>query len=123
MRIVILDAYATDQGDSAMWDPVRKLGDTIIHPRTQVADLAARCQDAEVVLTNKAPLNEATLQALPRLRYIGITATGTNIVALAEAATRGVTVTNVPGYSTASVAQHVFAMLLHLKLRRRVPTQ
>jgi len=114
MRISILDAYATDQGDAAMWEPIRALGETAIYPRTAPSELLARCGEADVVLTNKVPLDDAAMRALPALRYIGVTATGTNIVALDAARAHRIAVSNVPGYSTASVAQHVIALLLHL---------
>ncbi len=113
MRIVILDGHATDQGDRAMWGPVQAVGEISLHARTPPAELVARCAGAEAVLTNKAPITQAHLAELPQLRYIGVTATGTNIVDLAAAKGRAVAVTNVPGYSTESVAQHVIALVLH----------
>jgi len=114
MRISILDAHATDQGDAAMWDPIRALGETTIYPRTLPSELLERCRTADAILTNKVPLDDASLSGLPALRYIGVTATGTNIVALDAARAHRIAVSNVPGYSTASVAQHVIALLLHM---------
>lgn len=117
MRIVVLDAFATDQGDPGIWQPLRGLGEVVLYPRSPVAEIPARGAGAAIVLTNKAPLSAATLAALPDLRYVGVTATGTNIVDLTAAAARGVVVSNVPGYSTAAVAQHVFALVLELTNR------
>lgn len=111
MRIVVLDAFTTDQGRDC-WDGLRALGDVRVHPRTAAAETAARIAGAEAVLTNKVALGAGELAAAPQLRYIGVLATGTNVIDLAAAAARGVAVANVPGYSTASVAQLVFAFLL-----------
>lgn len=111
MRIVLLDAFTADQGQG--WTELAGLGEVIVHPRTAPDLLAERCAGADAVLTNKAPLDGSLLRALPGLRYIGVTATGTNIVDIAAARERGIAVTNVPGYSSDSVAQLVFAMALH----------
>jgi glycerate dehydrogenase len=113
MRIAVVDSFATDQGEAAMWEPLRALGQVELHPRSSPAELLERCRGAEALLTNKAPVAAAAIAALTQLKYIGVTATGTNIVDLAAAGARGLTVTNVPGYSTDSVAQHVMALLLH----------
>ncbi|MFM8413450.1 MAG: NAD(P)-dependent oxidoreductase, partial [Planctomycetota bacterium] len=113
MRIVILDAFTTNPGDLD-WGPVAALGDLAIHDRTPDDQIVARAAGAEAVLTNKTPLSAATLAALPGLRYVGVLATGVNVVDLAAARAAGVTVTNVPGYSTPGVAQAVFALLLEL---------
>jgi glycerate dehydrogenase len=114
MRIVAIDAHACDQGDPTMWDPLRPLGELVLRPRTAVAGTVEALRGAAAALTNKAPITAAHIAALPELRYIGVTATGTNIVDLAAAKSRGIAVTNVPGYSTDSVSQHVFAFVLHL---------
>ncbi len=113
MRVVVLDSFAADQGEAA-WAELQALGDVVLHPRTEPALVAARCADAEAIVTNKVVLSGAAIEALPALRYIGVSATGTNVVDLPAAAGRGVAVTNVPGYSTASVAQLVFALVLEL---------
>jgi len=113
MKIVLLDAYAANPGDVS-WAPLEAIAPCEIHPRTSPGDIVARCADAEIVITNKAPLTRDTISQLPKLRYIGVTATGTNIVDLAAARERGIVVTNVPGYGTPSVAQLVFALLLEL---------
>lgn len=113
MKIVLLDAHTANPGDLS-WAPLEAIAACEIHPRTPVAETIARCADAEVVITNKAPLTREIIEALPRLRYIGVTATGFNIVDTAAARERGIVVTNVPGYSTPAVAQLVFALLLEL---------
>jgi len=114
MRIVVLDSFTTDQGQpDAFWAPLRALGEVVLHPRTASADVVERCQGAAAVLTNKVVLGAAELAALPELRYVGVLATGTNVVDLAAAKAAGVVVTNVPGYATESVAQLVFALILH----------
>jgi len=112
-RIVILDGLAVNPGDLS-WAPVEALGEVTVHEVTPPALTVARAAGAEVLLTNKTRLGEAELAALPSCRYIGVLATGTNVVDLAAAARRGVVVTNVPAYSTASVAQATFALLLEL---------
>jgi glycerate dehydrogenase len=113
MRIVILDGYTTNPGDLD-WGQVAALGELAVHDRTPDEEVIARAAGAEAVLTNKTPLTAATLAALPGLRYVGVLATGVNVVDLAAAAAAGITVTNVPGYSTPGVAQAVFALLLEL---------
>lgn len=113
MRIVILDAYTTNPGDLD-WGPVEALGELTVYDRTPDEEIVARATGAEAVLTNKTHLSAATLSALPGLRYVGVLATGVNVVDLTAAAAAGVTVTNVPGYSTPGVAQAVFSLLLEL---------
>lgn len=113
MKIVLPDAYTANPGDLS-WSELEKLGTCEFHDRTPVAEMAARCAGAEVVLTNKAVLNADIIAALTELKYIGVCATGFNIVDIAAAKERGIVVTNVPGYSSASVAQLVFALILEL---------
>lgn len=113
MRIVVLDGHTLNPGDLS-WDELAALGDLTVHPRTPAELVEVRAHGAEIVLTNKVVLDRATLARLPQLRYLGVLATGTNVVDLAAARERGIPVTNVPGYSTASVAQMVFALLLEL---------
>lgn len=113
MKIVILDGYTLNPGDLD-WSPLACLGDLSVHDRTARSEILLRATGAEIVLTNKTPLAEETLQALPGLRYVGVLATGYNVVDVAAAKSRGIVVTNVPGYGTASVAQHVWALILEL---------
>lgn len=113
MRIVILDAHTTNPGDLS-WDELAALGDLTVYDRTPAREAVARALGAEIVITNKTLLMRPELEALPGLRYIGLLSTGTNAVDLAAAADCGVVVTNIPAYSTPSVAQMVFALLLEL---------
>lgn len=113
MKIVVLDGYTLNPGDLD-WAPLEKLGELEVHDRTSAAQTVQRAQGAEFVLTNKVVLDREVIERLPQLRYIGVLATGYNVVDLAAARERGIAVTNVPAYSTASVAQHVFALLLEL---------
>jgi glycerate dehydrogenase len=111
--IVVLDGYTLNPGDLS-WDGLRALGDCCIHDRTPPDQTVARAAEAGLVLTNKTVLDATVLAALPRLRYIGVLATGYNVVDLAAARARGLVVTNVPDYSTRSVTQLTFALLLEL---------
>jgi glycerate dehydrogenase len=113
MKIVVLDGYALNPGDLT-WDSLRQLGTVEIHDRTPEDLVVQRSQGAEVLLTNKTPLNRATVSQLPALKYIGVLATGYNIVDTAAARERGIVVTNIPTYGTASVAQFAIALLLEL---------
>jgi glycerate dehydrogenase len=115
MQIVIPDAYAADQGDAGYWAELQVHGALAVFSRTAAAEMVRRCGQAEALVVNKARVDATLLRQLPRLRYIGITATGTNIVDLDAAAARGVAVTNVPGYAAAAVAQLTFALLLELR--------
>ena len=112
-NIVVLDGYTLNPGDLS-WDALKALGNCTIYDRTAAADVVERCKDAEIVLTNKVLIREAEMEQLPRLRYIGVLATGYNVVDTAAAAARGIVVTNIPAYSTDSVAQMVFAHLLNI---------
>jgi len=111
MKIVVLDGHTLNPGDNP-WTPVERLGDVVIYDATPPAEILNRCAGVPIVLTNKVPLNADTLEQLPELKLIAVTATGYNVVDVAAANESGVTVCNVPVYSTQSVAQHVFAMLL-----------
>ena len=113
VNIVCLDGHALNPGDLS-WAPFESLGRITVHPRTPEAEVVARAEGAGALLTNKTPLSAASLAALPTLRYIGVLATGYNIVDVAAARERGIVVSNVPTYGTDSVAQHVFALLLEL---------
>ncbi|HVU06050.1 MAG TPA: D-2-hydroxyacid dehydrogenase [Polyangiaceae bacterium] len=112
MHVVVLDSFAADQGELS-WDALRALGTVTVHPRTPREAVVERARGADAILTNKVTLDRATLARLPALRYVGVVATGTNVVDVAACRERGVAVTNVPGYSTHSVAQLVFAAVLH----------
>ena len=112
-HIVILDGQPMNPGDLDL-SPLEALGTVTTYPRTAPEEVLSRLSDATIVLTNKVPFDADRLAALPKLKYIGVTATGTNIIDLEAATKHGVTVTNVPGYSTPSVAQTVFALLLEM---------
>lgn len=116
MTIVVLDGYTLNPGDLS-WDPVRECGECILHDRSAASEVIERSKDADALLTNKVPIQHSTMEALPRLKYIGVTATGFNIVDIHAARERGIIVTNVPAYSTDSVAQAAFALLLELTNR------
>jgi glycerate dehydrogenase len=111
MKIVVLDGYALNPGDLS-WDELGRCGRVEVHDRTREDQVLERAAGAGMLLTNKTPLSAATLRALPDLRYIGVLATGYNIVDTAAARQGGVTVTNIPTYGTSSVAQFAFALLL-----------
>ncbi len=113
MKIVVLDGYALNPGDLS-WGDLDKLGDCKVYDRTPVDKVLERVAGVQVVLTNKTVLSAEIIAALPDLQYIGVLATGYNVVDAAAARQRGIPVTNVPGYSTASVAQMVFALLLEM---------
>ncbi len=113
MKIVVLDGFAGNPGDLS-WDGLNTLGECVIYDRTAPHEVMERVKDAEVVLTNKVPFTRERIESLPALRYIGVLATGYNIVDAEAAAERGIVVTNVPAYSTTSVAQMVFAHLLNV---------
>jgi len=112
MKIVVLDGYCLNPGDLS-WDALNTLGEVRVYDRTPPASAIDRIGDAEAVLLNKIPLSAETLAACPSLRYVGVLATGYNVVDVAAAASRGIAVTNIPTYGTASVAQHAIAMLLN----------
>lgn len=116
MKIVVLDGYTLNPGDLS-WEGLQKLGDVSVYDRTDSTEIAARASDAEIVLTNKTVLDTKTLDTLPKLRYIGVLATGYNVVDLAAARRHGLVVTNIPAYSTDSVAQMVFAHILNITQR------
>jgi glycerate dehydrogenase len=112
-RIVLLDSFAIDQGEpDTLWSELAALGELVVYPQTEPAEVVSHARDAFAVLTNKVPLDADELRALPQVRYVGITATGTDIVDLGAARAAGVAVTNVPGYATDSVAELVFAVIL-----------
>ena len=104
MKIVVLDGYALNPGDLS-WDPIRELGDVEIYDRTPENLIIDRAKGAQILLTNKTPLSQQTLPKLPDVKYIGVLATGYNVVDIDAAKERDIIVTNVPAYSTDSVAQ------------------
>ena len=113
MKIVILDAYTVDQGELS-WEGLNGLGSVEAYERTTPEEVVNRCKGAEIVLTNKVVLNAEVLNMLPRLQYIGVLATGYNVVDLEVASRQNIVVTNIPAYSTESVAQMVFCHLLNI---------
>ena len=113
MKIVVLDGYTMNPGDLS-WDELKSLGECFIYDRTPKELVVTRAADAEIVLTNKVVLDKEVIESLPRLRYIGVLATGYNVIDISEAKKRGIVVTNVPDYSTMSVVQLTFALLLEL---------
>lgn len=116
MKIVILDGCTANPGDLS-WQGLQELGEVTIYDHTTPDETVSRAADADVVLTNKVIMSRAVISQLPRLKYIGVLATGYNVVDTEAAHERGITVTNVPAYSTESVAQMVFAHLLNVTNR------
>ena len=116
MNICILDGFSVNPGD-LNWDAMNKLGTVTVYDRTAPNLILERAADAEIVLTNKVPFNAKTINALPKLRYIGVLATGYNIIDTEAAKAKGVVVTNIPAYSTMSVAQMAFAHILNITNR------
>jgi len=113
VKIVVLDGYATNPGDLS-WDGLAELGELIVYDRTSADLILERAAGAEILISNKAYLGAEEMAVLPELRYIGLQATGVNVVDLNAARAHGIVVSNVPAYSTSSVAQHAFALLLEL---------
>jgi glycerate dehydrogenase len=114
--IVVVDSYCLNPGDLS-WERLEELGECTFYDRTRPEQLVERVQEADVVLTNKVKLRRETIERLPRLKYIGVTATGYDIVDVQASREHGIVVTNVPTYGTASVAQMVFAHVLNLTQR------
>ena len=115
-RLVVLDGFALNPGDLS-WEKLLSLGNCSIYERTSPEAIVSEAAEAELLLTNKAVLSKAVIEALPRLKYIGVMATGFNGVDAEAARERGIPVTNVPIYSTQSVAQMVFSHMLHFAQR------
>lgn len=111
MKIVILDGYTANPGDLS-WKELETLGELVVYDRTSADETVARAADAEIVFTNKVLITKDVMAQLPQLKYVGVLATGYNVVDIEAAHQRGIIVTNVPAYSTESVAQMVFAHLL-----------
>lgn len=113
MKIVVLDGYAGNPGDVS-WDKLKSLGDCTIYDRTTPEQMIDRVKDADIVLTNKVCIHTAHFDQLPQLKYIGVMATGFNVIDCEAAKAHNVVVTNIPAYSTNSVAQMVFAHILNI---------
>jgi len=113
MNIVVLDGYALNPGDLS-WNEMKRLGNLSVYDRTPVEQIYERAKDATVVLTNKTPISAQVIDQIPSLKYIGVLATGYNVVDVDAARQKGILVTNVPGYGTKSVVQLTFALLLEL---------
>lgn len=113
MKITILDGYAANPGDLS-WDGLKEIGECTIYDRTAPNQVIERCKDADAVLTNKVALDRNMIESLPQLKYIGVLATGYNIIDLQAANEHKIIVTNIPSYSTDSVAQMVFAHILNI---------
>lgn len=113
MKIVILDGHTANPGDLS-WDALKEMGELKVYDRTSPTELTSRAEGAEILLTNKVVIDAEAMDALPQLRYIGVLATGYNVVDIEEAHKRNIVVTNIPAYSTMSVAQMVFAHLLNI---------
>lgn len=116
MKIVVLDGYTCNPNDLS-WDMFEDLGELTVYDRTKPSEVLERTKDADVLLTNKTVLNKEMILQLVHVKYIGVLATGYNVVDVATAKEKGIIVTNVPGYSTDSVAQHVFSLLLEITTR------
>lgn len=115
MKLVVLDGYTLNPGDLS-WDGIKRFGDLTVFERTPASEILERCKGAEIVFTNKTPLRQDVLAQLPDLKYIGVLATGYNVVDIDFARTMGIKVANVPGYGTASVVQLTFSLLFELCL-------
>ncbi|TYC84732.1 D-2-hydroxyacid dehydrogenase [Acetobacterium wieringae] len=113
MKIVVLDGYALNPGDLS-WDSLKKLGELTVYDRTPEAEVAGRIGDAKIIFTNKTPITKETLERCPQIKYIGVLATGYNVVDVVAATERGITVTNIPSYGTDAVSQFAIALLLEL---------
>ena len=116
MKIVVLDGYTAVQNDLS-WKEIETLGDVTVYDRTRPEETVDRCAGAEAVLTNKVIMSEDVINHLPSLKYIGVLATGYNVVDIEAAHKRGIVVTNIPAYSTQSVAQMVFAHILNAAMQ------
>lgn len=113
MKIVVLDGYGLNPGDLS-WDAVSQLGELTVYDRTSSEEVIERSANAEAILTNKTVITAEIMEALPDLKYIGVLATGYNVVNIDAAREKGIVVTNIPAYSTPSVAQMVFAHILNI---------
>jgi glycerate dehydrogenase len=112
LKILVLDGHTLNPGDLS-WDDLAEFGELEVHERTQAEQVEKRCAGAEIIITNKAIVSRETIENLPDLQYVGVTATGVNIVDCKAATERSIPVTNVPSYGPRSVAQMAFAHILH----------
>ncbi|MBQ1322092.1 MAG: D-2-hydroxyacid dehydrogenase, partial [Solobacterium sp.] len=115
MKIVILDGYTENPGDLS-WDCISQFGDLTVYDRTpeDKTQIISRMKDADIVLTNKCPIDREVIEACPNLKYISVLATGYNVVDIAYAREKGIAVSNVPTYGTAAVGQYAIALLLEI---------
>lgn len=113
MKIVELDGYAANPDDIS-WEPLKALGELTVYSRTKAEDVVERAKDAEIILTNKVVFTDEVMAQLPKLKYIGVLATGYNVIDVEAAHRRGIVVTNIPAYSTESVVQMTFAQILNI---------
>ena len=113
MKIVVLDGYTENPGDLS-WAPLEALGELTVHERTPVVEIVERIGDAEIVITNKTPISRETIAACPNMKYIGVLATGYNVIDTVAARERNIPVCNVPTYGTESVGQFAIALLLEI---------
>lgn len=113
MKIAVLDGFCLNPGD-LQWEAIEALGETVVYDRTSREEVLERSKDFEAVLTNKTVINKQTMEQLPKLKYIGVLATGYNVVDIEAAKELGIVVTNIPAYSTDSVVQNVFAHILNI---------
>ena len=113
MKIVVLDGFSCNPGDLS-WDSLKALGEVVIYDRTAPSATQERIADADIVLTNKVIINDELIACSPQLKYVGVLATGYNVVDTRAAVEHGVVVTNIPAYSTDSVAQMTFAHILNI---------
>lgn len=113
MQIVVTDGYTLNPGDLS-WDFLKALGDVIIYDRIYPGELIEKCLHADIIITNKTPVDAAAINVLDKLKMISVTATGYNVIDVKAAAAKNIPVSNVPGYGTASVAQHTISLLLEL---------
>lgn len=116
MKIVVLDGYGVNPGDLS-WEKLEELGELTVYERTAPEEVVKRTEDAEIVLTNKVVLSAEVLEKMPKLKYIGVLATGYNVVDTEAARAQGIVVTNIPAYSTDSVVQMTFAHILNITNR------
>lgn len=116
MKITVLDGHTLNPGDNP-WSPIEALGELTVFDRTPADQIVGRAKDADIILTNKVPLSAETLARLPKLKFISVLATGYNIIDTAACAARGIPVSNVPIYSTDSVAEFVFSLILDFTKR------
>jgi glycerate dehydrogenase len=113
MKIIVLDGYTLNPGDLS-WEGLAQLGEVTIYDRTPHEEIIDRCRGAQIVLTNKTPLRASTLNELPELKYIGVLATGYDIIDVHQVMINQICLTHIPTYGTASVAQYVFSLILEL---------